>query len=322
MRSSVAICSVATAVALLSITNQASASSRFDLCSAPTMKTEKWHSLSEIGGMTILMPPGFVAGGVWIGASIPDAHGYVSGSHRFILVGSGAGPSNLNVRGAVLTQTADCETVLNGRRAELTTYMWNEEDNSMSPTGQAGPQYMAVARFFSTGSQREVFAAFKSNIQSDIGANRQMFWTITFPGYAGGATSAAQQTVASSLIAAAPGGVAAAPPVAAPPCVPKPDPTLPAASAVVDSALVQMLISGAPAMPHGFALMSLKFDGSSLAGLSVAQSDLPDPVQKQLVTLVASNLKPHDAKSPPAYMLRVDTQDQGLHYTVQGSCAP
>jgi hypothetical protein len=228
----------------------------------------------------------------------------------------------MNVSGAALTQTADCTTVLSGRRAELTSYMWNEEDNLMSPSGQAGPQYMVVARFFSTGSQREVFVAFKSNIQSDIGANRQMFWTITFPGSEGSAAPVAQQTIASSLTAAAPGAVAAAPTVAAPPCVPKPDPTLPAASAVVDSALVQMLVSGAAAMPHGFATMSLKFDGSgSLAGLTVAQSDLPDPVQKQLVTLVASNLKPHDAKSPAAYMLRVDTQDQGLHYTVQGSCA-
>jgi hypothetical protein len=287
------------------------------------MKTEKWHSFSEIGGMTILMPPGFVAGGAWAGVSSAETHGYTSGSHRFILIGSGAGPSNMNVGGAALTQTADCTTVLSGRRAELTSYMWNEEDNAMSPSGQAGPQYMVVARFFSTGSEREVFVAFKSNIQSDIGANRQMFWTITFPGSAGSAAPVAQQTIASSLREAAPGAVAAAPPVAAPPCVPKPDPTLPAASAVVDSALVQMLVSGAAAMPHGFATMSLKFDGSgSLAGLSVAQSDLPDPVQKQLVTLVASNLKPHDAKSPAAYMLRVDTQDQGLHYTVQGSCAP
>jgi hypothetical protein len=181
---------------------------------------------------------------------------------------------------------------------------------------------MVVARFFSTGSQREVFVAFKSNIQSDIGANRQIFWTITFPGYVAGTAPSAQQTVASSPAGAAPGTTANAALAAAPACVPRPDPTLPAAGAVVDSALVQMLVSGASAMPHGFAVMSLKFDGSgSLAGLSVAQSDLPDPVQKQLVTLVASNLKPHDAKSPAAYMLRVDTQEQGLHYTVQGSCA-
>lgn len=322
MRSSVALCAVAGAVSLLSITHQASAASRLDLCGAPTMKTEKWHSMSEIGGMTILMPPGFVAGGVWVGASNPETHGYVSGSHRFILVGSGSGPSNMSSSGAALTQTADCGIVLNGRHAELTSYMWNEEDNSMSPTGQAGPQYMVVGRFFSTGSQREVFVAFKSNIQSDIGANRQMFWTITFPGYAAVPASSAQQTAASATSDVAPAAAAAAP-IAAPACIPRPDPTLPVASAVVDSALVQMLISGASAMPHGFATMSLKFDGSgSLAGLSVAQSDLPEPVQKQLVTLVASNLKPHDAKSPASYMLRVDTQDQGLHYTVQGSCAP
>jgi hypothetical protein len=59
----------------------------------------------------------------------------------------------------------------------------------------------------------------------------------------------------------------------------------------------------------------------ALAGINVTQSDLPDPAQKQLATLIASNLRPHDAKSPPTFVLRVDTQDQGLHYTVQGDCA-
>jgi hypothetical protein len=75
-------------------------------------------------------------------------------------------------------------------------------------------------------------------------------------------------------------------------------------------------------MPKGYALLALKFEGSSLAGINVAQSELPEPTQKTLATLIASNLKPHDAKSPSSFTLRVDTQDQGLHYTVQGACAP
>ena len=285
------------------------------------MKTDKWHSTSEVGGMTVMLPPGFVARGIATGTGNADSHGYFSGTHRFILIGSGSGPSNMSVGGAALLQTADCETVLAGRRAELTSYTWTEEDDAMSPSGQAGPQYMAVARFFATGSQREVYVAFKSNIQSDIGSNRQIFWTVAFPGFAGGATPAQSQTVSASLVAAGPGAVAAATP-AAPACVPKADPTLPAASSVLDSALVQMLISGSGAIPKGFAVMALKFNGASLAGINVAQSDLPEPTQKQLATLVASNLKPHDAKSPAAFMLRVDTQDAGLHYTVQGACAP
>jgi hypothetical protein len=306
---------------LFLVTIPAAAASRGDLCSAPTLKTEKWHSTTEVGGMTLMLPPGFVARGMATGTKNADTHGYFSGTHRFIMIGSGSGPSNLTVRGAELTQTAECETVLGGRRAELTSYMWTAEDDRMSPSGEAGPQYMVVARFFATGATREVYIAFKSNIQSDIGSNRQLFWTVAFPGFAGGATAPASQTVSASLAAAAPGAVAAAPAPAAPACVPTADPTLPAASAVVDSALVQMLVSGSGPMSNGYALMALKFDGSSLAGINVAQSDLPDPAQKQLATLVASNLKPHDAKSPSSFVLRIDTQDQGLRYTVQGACA-
>jgi hypothetical protein len=319
-RSALSIALLGSSVLLLAA-SRATAASRGDLCSAPTMKTDKWHSVSEVGGMTVLLPPGFVARGIATGSGNADTHGYFSGTHRFIMIGSGSGPSNMSVGGAALLQTADCETVLSGRRAELTSYTWTAEDDAMSPSGQAGPQYMAVARFFATGSQREVYVAFKSNIQSDIGANRQLFWTIAFPGFAGGATPPQSQTVSASLVAAGPGAVAAvAPP--APACVPKSDPTLPTANALLDSALVQMLISGAGPMPKGFAVMALKFDGASLAGINVAQSDLPDAAQKQLATLVASNLKPHDSKSPAAFMLRIDSQDAGLHYTVQGACAP
>ena len=169
---------------LLLVANRAAAASRADLCSVPNMKTDKWHSTTEVGGMTVMLPPGFVARGIATGTGNADSHGYFSGTHRFILIGSGSGPSNLSVGGAALLQTADCETVLGGRRAELTSYTWTEEDDAMSPSGQAGPQYMAVARFFATGTQREVYVAFKSNIQSDIGSNRQIFWTVSFPGYA------------------------------------------------------------------------------------------------------------------------------------------
>lgn len=150
-------------------------------------------------------------------------------------------------------------------------------------------------------------------------SGRQIFWTANF----GGAPAQMSEAPAQGS-SAAPAFASAMPapmPAATPVCVPKADPTLPAASAVLDSALVQMLVSGAGPMPKGYALMALKFDGASLAGINVAQSDLPDPTQKQLATLVASNLKPHDTKSPSSFVLRVDTQDQGLHYSVQAACA-
>jgi hypothetical protein len=106
------------------------------------------------------------------------------------------------------------------------------------------------------------------------------------------------------------------------PCIAKPDPMLPAADAVLDTAIVQSLIASAGPGPRGFAVMALEFDPSgALTGISVAQSDLPDPAQRQLATLIASNLKPHDARTSASYMLRVDAGEAGLRYAVQPACA-
>ncbi|HEV7703949.1 MAG TPA: hypothetical protein VGO46_06630 [Gemmatimonadaceae bacterium] len=324
---------------LTTVVGAASAETTGDICSAPKMQTEKWRPISEAGGLTMLLPPGYAARGNQTvsdrGSSSlgfasaqsttnmsdhnsADSHFYYQGQHRIIGVGSGSGPSMLTTSGAQMNPMGDCETTIAGRRVEISMYNWNTEDNAMAPSGDAGTHYRAVARFYTSGTQREVFISFQSNIQSDVSAGRQIFWTANFGGAPAQASSAPAQS-ATAVPAFA--GTTSAVVAAAPACVAKADPSLPAASAVLDSALVQMLISGAGPMPKGYALMALKFDGSSLAGISVSQSDLPDPVQKQLATLVASNLKPHDTKAPAAFTLRVDSQEQGLHYTVQGACA-
>jgi hypothetical protein len=309
MRSLVMGCAVVGAVCALSPSGPALAAVRGDICSAPTTNTEKWHRTKPVDGLSLLLPPGVGVNGL-------------GGGRRAVDQGMGPGPSMLTSRGAQMSQMADCQININGRNVEITTYTWIVEDDAMAPSGQAGSWFRSVARFLPTGSQREMYVLFQSKMQGDLMAYRGIFWSAQFEGAPSmSAEPAPSRTVAASLTAAAPAAVAAAPAPAAPVCVPKPDPTLPAASAVVDSALVQMLISGAGPMPKGFAVMSLKFDGASLAGLDVSQSDLPDAAQKQIATLVASNLKPHDAKSPKAFMLRVDSQDAGLHYAVQGSCA-
>lgn len=325
---------------LISVATVARGETMGDICSAPKMQTDKWHPISAAGGLTMLLPPGYAArgnqqisdrGSSQLGFASaqattndadnnsPDSHFYYQGQHRIIGVGSGSGPSMLNTDGAQMNPMGDCETTIAGRRVEISMYNWTTEDNSMAPSGDAGTHYRAVARFFTAGIQREVYISYQSNIQSDVSSGRQVFWTANFGDAPMQASASPTQNAT-----AVPAFASATPVVApvAPACVPKADPTLPAPSAVLDSALVQMLISGAGPMPKGYALIALKFDGASLAGISVAQSDLPDPAQKQLATLVASNLKPHDTKAPPAFMLRVDAQEQGLHYTVQGACAP
>ncbi len=58
--------------------------------------------------------------------------------------------------------------------------------------------------------------------------------------------------------------------------------------------------------------------------MSIAKSDLPDAAQHQLASVVATNLKPHDAHAPSTFLLRVDAADAGLSYTVLpiSGCAP
>ncbi len=92
---------------------------------------------------------------------------------------------------------------------------------------------------------------------------------------------------------------------------------LPTPSAVIDSAVVQTLLASAAPIPNGYEVMQLQFDGSGeLAGLSVAQSDLPEASQRELAAVVGTNLKPHDAKAPVSILLRIDSVVTGLRYTV------
>jgi hypothetical protein len=309
---------VLAAACLLVYSGSALAQPMTDMCSQPKMNNEKWHSISSSAGMTLMIPPGYVLQG---GGT--DAQYYWHGDHRWIGVGIGAGPSALTEKGQ-LTQTGECEAVIAGRRVAISRYTWTNEDRGMSPSGAAGSEYVVVARFYSTGELRESFIAYKTNIQSDVTSTREVFWTASFDTQKPVASAApAPQAAGSAPAQPAPAAVAAAP---APACVAKPEPNLPTLDAVLDTALVQMLVSNAaPPIPHGFEVMSLRFDDAGgVSGISVSQSDLPDATQRQLTTLVASNLKPHDAKAPSTFLLRVESQKPGLHYAVlpSGGCAP
>lgn len=281
-----------------------------DLCAPPKMQTEKWPTTEQVGGATVLLPPGFHLATAAGGAA---GERYFVNGRREIIVGPGAAPtsdamtttsieklppaqpSGMADNSPQMTQLSSCETTINGRHVEITL------------SSGSGSSYLLLARFFAAPPVGEMFVAFESDSRSEISSYRQIFWAVTFDG--------------SAPASSAPGAVAAA--LAPPPCVPKPDPSLPAADAVLDTALVQSLLASAGPVPHGFALMSLKFDGKgALTNISVPQSDLPDPAQRQLATLVASNLKPHDKHTPSSYTLRVDAADSGLRYTVQGACAP
>jgi hypothetical protein len=302
-----------------------------DLCAPPKMQTEKWPTTEQVGGATVLLPPGFRSATA-AGGALGERY-FVSG-HREIIIGPGAAPksdamttasveklppaqpSGMADNSPQMTQLSSCETTINGRHVEITLSSTMGHGNGSPDGGGSGSSYLLLARFYAAAPVGEMFIAFETDSRSEISNYRQIFWAVTFDGSAPPSSAPAKP--------AAPGaapGVAAAP--APPRCVPKADPSLPTLDAVLDTALVQSLLASTGPVPHGFALMSLKFDGKgALTNMSVPESDLPDSAQRQLATLVASNLKPHDKHAPSSYTLRVDAADAGLHYTVGGACAP
>ena len=329
MRHSRSARSLALIGCILATSRGALAESAPDLCAPPKMHTEKWPTTEQVGGATILLPPDFHATGNSSG--LVDEKYFVSGRHRQIIVGTGPVPRSMTRttstierllsggspgmaadEGFSTTQISSCQATINGRSVEITFSSVTSPDRSASDASNAGTLYRIAARFLAPAARDEIFIVFESDVRSEIADYRQIFWTVSFD-------SAPPQTGAPGQSTASAKPAAPAPP----PCVPKPDPSLPALDAVLDTALVQSLIASTGPVPHGFALMSLKFDGKgALTSISVPQSDLPDPAQKQLATLIASNLKPHDKHTPSSYTLRVDAADTGLRYAVQGACAP
>jgi hypothetical protein len=313
-------CSVIVALCVFAGSAQALTRHMDDMCSQPKMKTDKWQSRPEVAGMTILVPSGFVSTG---GGS--EGHYYVNGEHRTITVGEGSGMALQRYRD--VTETGECETVIAGRRVTITLYHWVVEDAVLSASGDAGAHFGAVARYYATGTLREVYVQLVSNNPSDLKYFRQLFWTVSFGG-APASLSASSQTPATLVAATStPAGdaPAAAAPAATPsaPCVPAPAPALPAPEAVLDSTVVRMLLAGAAPIPKGFEVLALQFAGTGeLSGMSVAQSDLPEASQHELSVVVASNLKPHDAHAPSTFLLRIDS-DAGLRYAVlpNSACA-
>lgn len=312
------LCSV---VCLIACSGRAFAQPGGDLCHQPEAKLEKWHSVQPMAGMTISLPPGF--------SSSPSvSHNgsalfYRGGRARSVSVGTGSGPgrrmdagsgmgttssveklpptfdaqSNSTSADDQMNEKARCTTTIDGRAVEITTYEWS------GPTSGAGLA-RAVARFPATASQPERYITLESDTQSDVASFREVFWSASFNDAA---------TVASKDSAQAR-------------CVATLDPSLASVDRLLDTSLVQMLVSNAaPPIPRGFEVISLRFNGTGgVDGISVAQSDFPDATQRQLTTLVASNLKEHDARTPSAFLLRIESTAPGLNYLVLplGACGP
>jgi hypothetical protein len=323
MRRFVRSCSIGVALLVLVARGEALTRHVDDMCSQPKMNTNKWQSRESVAGMTILLPPGYVESGKSTMYSTMDSHYYVNGEHRAIGVGSGSGPEFLHH--SIVSESGECETVIADRHVTITLYRWVNEDARLSASGDAGEHFAAIARYYASGSMREVYVELFSNAPSDLKYFRQLFWTVSFAG-ASVASAAPQTPTTPTTHASAPASPAASPAGAgsapAPTCAPTPG--LPTTDALVDTSVVRMLIASAAPIPHGSETMALQFAASGdLSGMSIAQSDLPDAAQKELSSVVATNLKPHDAHAPSTLLLRIDSSDAGHAYTERPvtSCA-
>src|SRR5665647_1667526 len=184
MSHAVPACSLLVAACIFAFAGDASAHPMDDMCSAPKMNTNKWQPRSEVDGMTLLVPPGFTAGGHSVFQETQDSHFYHSGEHRSVAVVSGSGPAFIQHSSGV-DENGECETVIAGRRVTLTMYHWVVEDALFSASGNAGPHFVEVARFYATGSRREVYVALESNAPSDLKYFKQLFWAVSFDGAPG-----------------------------------------------------------------------------------------------------------------------------------------
>lgn len=282
------------------------------MCNQPAANLEMWQNVKPMAGMTISLPPGF--GPTAVVSHNGGALFYRGGRTRSVGVGAGSGPGSRLDAGAGMGTTtsreripptidvqsysavsdrmnerARCTTTIDGRAVEITLYEWGDP---------AGGVWLAraVARFRATGSLPERYITLESDTPSDVASLRQVFWSVSFKDAA---------SVASTDTAHAS-------------CVAKPDRALPAVDGLLDTSLVHMLVSNAASpIPRGFEVISLRFNGAGgVDAISVTQSDFPDSVQRQLATLVASNLKEHDAATSSAFLLRIESTAPGLAYLV------
>lgn len=312
---------IAVCCALVAATS-ALAQTSSDLCTAPQMKTEKWKSRPENGGMNLLLPPGFGATGIGGGVEESGAHYYQNGEHRTLVVGFGPGLQSL-MRYSNVSEKGECETTIAGRRVSIIVYNWVIEDQQLSSSGNAGAHFAAIARYYPSGAQREVYIAFISNVASELKYFKPIFWAVTFDGSpAVASASSAPAGVANvSDMHAAP----AAPPAPLLSCIIAEPAGTPATSTVVDSAAVQSQLAGKAEIPNGYELMTVQYTPTgAFSGVKVAQTNFDDATQHELAAALGPNVKAHDAAAPASLMLRVDASMRGLHYTVlpAGSCTP
>jgi len=175
------------------------------------------------------------------------------------------------------TRLSICTAVIGGRVAFIATYA-----RGMNPT-------LAVARWSAHQGLPPAYLAISARDRSALGAMRQLFWTAHFSGLDADSSDA--------LLCATP--------------------ILPRGQLgdLLDTPLVAQLGQNLwAAMPRGHTVLEISFGSAgAVEGVEVLAGDLPENAEKQIASLVASNVRPQPALAPRAGV-RVEVTESGFSY--------
>jgi len=245
------------------------------LCVPPPDTISKWKMVPG-PGMSMRMPPGFNQ------YFRSDQVVLYATGWKMIGFGLGEGPDDLSTKGALDLLDA-CTTEIGGRPVTIKALHITLYDRMFAPTGNAGPRYVAVARWQTFGEHPTVSAYIISRDRLDLRRLKDVFYSADV-------------------------GV-----IVPPKCMPLVP--LPAADSIVDSASIAMRLGAPPSpWPLGTVEMVLRFDpAGALGSMGVTGGSLPDSTKRAIAMVVGTN-----ARERPTFAvkLKVTSGGGGFGYEV------
>jgi hypothetical protein len=245
------------------------------LCVPPPDTMQSWKVV-QAPGISVRIPPGFDQ------SYRSDQRAVYGSGQRYIGFGLGDGPDEI-ATGGQLDLIDACSTDIGGRPVTIKVLHITLYDKMFTPTGNAGPRYVAHARWPATGKQPTVMAYIISRDRLDLRRLKGVFYTADV-------------------------GV-----IVPPKCMPLVP--LPAADSIVDSAAIAMRLGVRPsAWPLGTMEVVLRFDSAGvLASMGVTGGNLPDSTKRAIALVVGTN-----ARERPTWAakLKVTSGGGGFGYEV------
>jgi hypothetical protein len=209
---------------------------------------------------------------------------FVSGSKQ-VSIHRGEGPEEITTNG-VISLISSCNTMIGGRPVTMKVMHFTRYDPPQMPSADAGPRYVALARWGAGDGLPTVTAWIVSNDRMVLRQLKGIFYTAD---------------------------VGVKPPA---PCIPQSP--LPAPDVIVDSAAIAMRQRENPdSWPAGVTVLMLRFQSSgALGGISVLSGDLPDATKRALAMIVGTNARDRAPGDSGSVQLRVHSSPAGFSYEV------